>query len=68
MAIIDRIKFEGAPETLVWKFPKDNIVKGAQLIVNESQEAVFLRTARHLIFSAPAPIHLTAAIYHYFRR
>jgi len=53
MAIIDRIKFEGTPETLVWKFPKDNIVKGAQLIVNESQEAVFFKNGQALdIFGA----------------
>jgi membrane protease subunit (stomatin/prohibitin family) len=53
MAIIDRIKFEGAPETLVWKFPKDNIVKGAQLIVNESQEAVFFKDGQALDIFGP---------------
>lgn len=40
--IIDRIKYEGLPDDLVWKFPYDNLSTGTQLIVNQSQEAVFL--------------------------
>lgn len=45
MAIIDRIKFDGlaSREWLVYKHPSENIVFGAQLIVNEGQVAVFLK-------------------------
>jgi len=44
MATIDRIKFDsGSDELLVWKFPGDNFKLGAQLIVNQSQEALFLK-------------------------
>lgn len=41
--MIDRIKYEGGPDELVWKFPFDNLSIGAQLIVNQSQEAVFVK-------------------------
>lgn len=40
---IDVIKFNGNEDELVWKFPYDNISTAAQLIVNQSQEAVFVR-------------------------
>ena len=53
MALINRIKFEGAPETLAWKFPQDNIVLGDQLIVNESQEAVFYKDGKALDIFGP---------------
>ncbi len=41
--IIDRIKYNGEADELVWKFPYDNLSIGAQLIVNQSQEAVFFK-------------------------
>lgn len=40
---IDVIQFNGQPEDLVWKFPYNNISTAAQLVVNQSQEAVFLK-------------------------
>ena len=40
---IDVIQFNGEPEDLVWKFPYNNISTASQLIVNQSQEAVFLK-------------------------
>ncbi len=53
MAVIDRIKYDGPPDVLVWKYPKDNITMGAQLIVNESQEAVFFKGGRALDVFGP---------------
>lgn len=53
MAILDRIKFEGSPDILVWKYPKENIVFGSQLIVNQSQEAVFFKDGRALDIFGP---------------
>lgn len=41
--LIDVIKYNGEADELVWKFPYDNLTTGAQLIVNESQEAVFFK-------------------------
>ena len=37
------VKFEGDSETLVWKHPVEDFNLGSQLIVHESQEAVFFR-------------------------
>ncbi|MCF7868547.1 MAG: SPFH domain-containing protein [Candidatus Cloacimonetes bacterium] len=51
--IIDRIKFDGPNETLVWKFPYDNLTIGAQLIVNESQEAIFYKGGQALDLFGP---------------
>ena len=40
---IDLIKYNGKEEELVWKFPYDNLSIGAQLIVNQAQEAIFVK-------------------------
>jgi membrane protease subunit (stomatin/prohibitin family) len=53
MALVDRIKYDGAPDILVWKYPKDNITLGAQLIVNESQEALFFKGGQALDLFGP---------------
>ena len=37
------IKYEGDNETLVWKHPIEDFNMGSQLIVHESQEAIFWR-------------------------
>lgn len=37
------IKYEGGGEILVWKHPVEDFTTGSQLIVHESQEAVFFR-------------------------
>lgn len=60
MALIDRIKFDGPPDILVWKYPKDNIVLGSQLIVNQSQEAVFFKDGRALDVFGPG-VHTIVA-------
>ena len=41
--MIDRIKYNGLEDELVWKFPYENLSIGAQLVVNESQEALFYK-------------------------
>ncbi len=41
--LVDVIKYNGEDDDLVWKFPYDNISMGAQLIVNRSQEAIFVK-------------------------
>lgn len=40
---IDVIKYNGEPDDIVWKFPYENISTAAQLVVNQSQEAIFLK-------------------------
>lgn len=41
--IIDLIQYNGTSDELVWKFPYNNLSIGAQLIVNKSQEAIFVK-------------------------
>ena len=42
------IKYEGDNETLVWKHPIEDFNLGSQLIVHESQEAIFYRDGQAL--------------------
>ena len=41
--LISAIKYEGNNDTLIWKHPIENFNAGTQLIVHESQVAVFFR-------------------------
>lgn len=43
MAIVEVIKYNGTPDTFAWKYPSEELGTWTQLIVNESQEAVFLK-------------------------
>jgi len=66
MALIDRIKFGGSPNTLVWKWRDENlhsdsIVLGSQLIVNESQEALFFKGGKALDLFGPGTHTLSTA-------
>lgn len=42
------IKYEGDNQTFVWKHPAEDFTMGSQLIVHESQEAVFFRDGQAL--------------------
>ena len=48
LALIDVVKYQGNPNFLVWKFPSDQLSLGSQLIVNESQEAIFFKGGQAL--------------------
>lgn len=46
---MEQIKFDSPnPSILVWKYPNENIKLGAQLVVNQSQEAVFVKGGKAL--------------------
>ena len=47
------VKFEGNTETLVWKHPIEDFNYGSQLIVHESQEAIFFRDGQALDLFGP---------------
>lgn len=47
------IKYEGNNETLVWKHPIEDFNLGSQLIVHESQEAIFFRDGQALDLFGP---------------
>lgn len=44
MAIIDRVKYDGPPNVLVWRHPPDDLTWGTQVIVNQTQEVLFLKS------------------------
>ena len=46
--LVSIIKYDGDNETLVWKHPVEDFRMGTQLIVHESQEAVFFKDGRAL--------------------
>ena len=48
MAIYDVIKYEGRNDTFVFKHPAEDFNAGSQLIVHESQEAIFLKDGKAL--------------------
>lgn len=53
MEITSVIKYEGDNTTFVWKYPKEDFNIGSQLIVHESQEAVFFLDGQALDLFGP---------------
>ena len=48
MSLVDVIKYEGDNQTFVWKHPREDFNTGSQLIVHESQEAIFFLNGQAL--------------------
>jgi len=47
--MVEQVKFNSSnPDVLVWKFPSEDLKLGAQVIVNPSQEAVFVKSGKAL--------------------
>ena len=63
MEIVDILKYEGDDKTLVWKSDKEDFNTGTQLIVHESQEAVFFRDGQALDLFGSGKYTLETAIY-----
>jgi membrane protease subunit (stomatin/prohibitin family) len=61
MAIIDRVKYDGPAEVLVWRYPPDNLSWGTQVIVNQSQEAIFYKGGEALDVLGPGTHTLRTA-------
>ncbi|KON87966.1 hypothetical protein AF332_14790 [Sporosarcina globispora] len=62
MDIIDRIKYDGPAfdgQWLIYKYPSDEFVLGSQLIVNQSQEALFFKGGKALDLFGPGTHTLT---------
>ena len=51
--IIQVIKYEGDNNTFIWKHPEEDFNIGSQLIVHESQEAVFFLDGQALDLFGP---------------
>lgn len=43
MAIVETVKYNGVPNVLAWKYPREDLGTWTQLIVNDSQEAVLVK-------------------------
>lgn len=52
--LVSEIKYEGDNNTLIWKHPIEDFNTGSQLIVHESQEAIFFRNGQALDLFAEA--------------
>jgi membrane protease subunit (stomatin/prohibitin family) len=61
MAIIDLVKYEGPGNVLVWKYPADNLSWGTQVIVNQTQEAIFFKGGAALDVLGPGTHTLRTA-------
>lgn len=48
MAIVEVIKYNGKPNTMAWKYPSQELGTWTQVIVNETQEAVFVKEGKVL--------------------
>jgi membrane protease subunit (stomatin/prohibitin family) len=48
MNIIDRVKYDGPSDVFAWRWPHDGLVWGTQVIVNQSQQAVFYKDGKTL--------------------
>ena len=48
MELFDVIKYEGDNDTVIWKYEKEDFNIGSQLIVHESQEAIFFLNGQAL--------------------
>lgn len=48
MELVDVIKYEGSNDAIIWKYDKEDFNLGSQLIVHESQEAVFYMNGQAL--------------------
>lgn len=59
MALINVIKYEGDNTTFVWKHPKEDFNTSSQLIVHETQEALFFNNGQALDLFGPGRYTLT---------
>lgn len=70
--LVDIIKYEGDNTTFIWKHPIEDFNTGTQLIVHESQEAVFYMNGQALDLFGPGRHELTSQniplIGRFFRR
>lgn len=46
MALVEIVKYNGALDEFIWKYPRDDLGTWTQLIVNETQEALLLKDGK----------------------
>lgn len=53
MAVVEVLKYDGKRDVLAWKYPSQELGTWTQVIVNESQEAVFVKEGKILDVLGP---------------
>ena len=48
MAIVEVVKYNGKSDVFAWKYPSEELGTWTQLIVNEAQEAVLVKSGKVL--------------------
>lgn len=61
MAIIEVLKYSGKKDVFAWRYPSEELGLGTQVIVNESQEVVFVKEGKILDILGPGRHTLTTA-------
>lgn len=61
--LIDIIKYEGSPEVLIWKHDCEDFNTNSQLLVQEGQEAIFIKNGQALASFLPGRYTLTTENY-----
>ena len=46
MAVVEVVKYNGKPDVFAWKYPNEELGTWTQLIVNEAQEAVLVKSGK----------------------
>lgn len=68
MALIDRVKYDGPANVLVWRHPPDDLSWGTQVIVNQAQEAIFFKGGQALDVLGPGTHTLRTANIPFLRK
>ena len=53
MAIVEVVKYNGKPNVMAWKYPSEELGTWTQVIVNETQEVVFVKEGKVLDVLGP---------------
>lgn len=53
MAIVEVVKYNGKPNVMAWKYPSEELGTWTQVIVNETQEVVFVKEGKVLDILEP---------------
>lgn len=65
--LIDVIKYEGSPDVLIWKHDCEDFNTNCQLIVQEGQEAIFIKNGQALESFLPGRYSLSSQNYPFIR-
>ena len=65
--LIDVIRYEGSPDVLIWKHDCEDFNTNCQLIVNEGQEAIFIKNGQALESFLPGRYTLDSQNYPFIR-